>query len=193
LDDFPYALTVYDGHLIAGGAFSTAGGVSANRIARWDGSAWQPLDSGMNDNTVFALTVYNGELIAGGSFTTAGNVVVKFISRWDGSVWHSLGGGMNNEVFVLAVYDVGITGQLVAGGAFTTADDQVSVGWARFGPICSPGDLDEDGVVGPLDFQALLGDWGACPEPCAPSCAADLDGDCNVGITDFLTLLQNWG
>jgi hypothetical protein len=51
--------------LIAGGGFASAGGVACNCIARWDGSAWQPLGSGMN-NEVYALTVYNGELIAGG-------------------------------------------------------------------------------------------------------------------------------
>jgi len=56
-----------------------------------------------------------------------------------------------------------------------------------------PGDLDGDGVVGLLDFLALLAVWGPCPGPCPPSCPADLDGDCNVGITDFLLLLANWG
>jgi len=33
------ALTVYNGDLIAGGVFSTAGGVSANRIAKWNGTS----------------------------------------------------------------------------------------------------------------------------------------------------------
>ena len=33
------ALTVFNGELIAGGIFTTAGSASANRIARWDGSA----------------------------------------------------------------------------------------------------------------------------------------------------------
>jgi len=53
-------------------------------------------------------------------------------------------------------------------------------------------DLDGDGLVGITDFLQLLEEWGPCPGPCPPSCAADLDGDCNVGITDFLLLLENW-
>ena len=58
---------------------------------------------------------------------------------------------------------------------------------------CSvPGDLDGDGIVGIIDFLMLLAEWGPCPDPCPPSCAADLDGDCSVGITDFLLLLANW-
>ncbi len=55
-----------------------------------------------------------------------------------------------------------------------------------------PGDLDNDGTVGIVDFLALLLAWGPCPVPCPPACAADLDGDCAVGITDMLTLLNNW-
>ncbi len=55
-----------------------------------------------------------------------------------------------------------------------------------------PGDVDGDGIVGILDFLAVLGNWGPCPEPCPPSCAADLDDDCQVGIFEFLLVLGNW-
>jgi choice-of-anchor B domain-containing protein len=56
-----------------------------------------------------------------------------------------------------------------------------------------PGDLDNDGVVGILDFLEMLAAWGPCPDPCPPSCAADLDGNCTVGIGDFLIMVSNWG
>ncbi len=52
------------------------------------------------------------------------------------------------------------------------------------------GDIDGDGIVGIVDFLALLGDWGPCVEEC---CLADLDLDGEVGCTDFLLLLGNWG
>ena len=35
------------GNLYAGGYFTTAGGGSANHVARWDGEAWHALGSGM--------------------------------------------------------------------------------------------------------------------------------------------------
>jgi len=65
------------------------------------------------------------------------------------------------------------------------------------GPDCAgepevPGDVDADGVVGILDFLAVLGAWGPCPAPCPTTCAADCDNDCEVGITDFLIVLGNW-
>jgi len=82
MDGGVLSLTVYNGELIAGGRFTTAGGVAANKIARCDGGGWQPLGSGMN-NDVPSLTVYNGELIAGGYFTTAGGKVSAYIARWD--------------------------------------------------------------------------------------------------------------
>ncbi len=131
-----YAVTTWDPDgagpepevLVVGGDFTTAGGVKCNNIARWDGSQWQPLGTGMN-STVRALTVYNGELIAGGSFTTAGGVACNCIARWDGSQWQPLGTGMNGTVFALTAYN----GDLIAGGSFTTAGGQVSAYWARWG------------------------------------------------------------
>ena len=56
---------------------------------------------------------------------------------------------------------------------------------------CPPCDLDGDGVVGILDFLALLAAWGPCVD--CDDCPGDIDGDCMVGIVDFLTLLANWG
>lgn len=110
------ALTTYNGELIAGGDFTSAGGVAANRIARWDGSTWQPLGSGMNA-AVKALTVYNGELIAGGDFASAGGVAASRIARWNGSTWQPVGTGTNLPVNALCVHN----GELVAGGIFTQA------------------------------------------------------------------------
>jgi hypothetical protein len=55
----------------------------------------------------------------------------------------------------------------------------------------SPGDVDNDGIVGIEDFLAVLGAWGPCPDPPA-ACPADVDGDCEVGIVDLLIVLANW-
>jgi len=52
------------------------------------------------------------------------------------------------------------------------------------------GDLNGDGIVGIVDFLALLANWGPCEPGC---CLADLDIDGDVGIADFLLLLGNWG
>lgn len=104
------ALAVYNGELIAGGQFGEAGGVPCAAIARWNGSQWQPLGTGLA-GWAHALTVYNGELIVIGSFFSAGgNPAAQGLARWNGSNWQAFPpGGQNGNA--LSVYD----GKLVAG------------------------------------------------------------------------------
>jgi hypothetical protein len=114
------------GQLFVGGIFEFAGGVAANGVARWDGSAWHALGSGMgwgNRPSVNALAVYNSELIAGGEFTSAGGASISGVARWDGSTWQPLGLGLGGPlpyVFAMAVYN----GELVVGGVLTVAGGQ---------------------------------------------------------------------
>jgi len=58
-----------NGDLVAGGDFTTAGGVSANRIARWNGTSWSALGSGMNGGVNALTTLPDGDLVAGGGFS----------------------------------------------------------------------------------------------------------------------------
>jgi hypothetical protein len=170
------ALTIFNGELIAGGSFTTAGGISASKIARWDGTDWQPLGSGMNDS-VRSLTVYNGELIAGGYFTTAGGVSANHIARWNGTTWQPLGTGTvgpDPHVPALTVYN----GELIAGGPFTVAGGYASAHWARWGPACPRGDMICDQVVDEVDvpdFVAALLDPGSLTD-CTRS-LANVSGD----------------
>lgn len=109
-----------DGRLWATGAFTTAGGGAANRIAIWDLSAWAT--GGTFNNTGRALALgLDGRIYAGGEFTTingsldpAGRVAVFDTN------WLPVSTGFNGTVHALAVSPV--TGFVYAGGAFTTAD-----------------------------------------------------------------------
>ncbi|MGH9818420.1 MAG: delta-60 repeat domain-containing protein, partial [Candidatus Acidiferrales bacterium] len=82
----------------AGGSFTTAGGVLARHIARWDGSAWSALSSGASpgvNNVVYTLLFApDGSLYVGGEFTAAGGIPANRIARWDGSAWSALGSGL---------------------------------------------------------------------------------------------------
>ncbi len=110
--------------LYAGGEFTTAGGVSASRIAKWNGSSWSALGSGLNAR-VNALEVHGSggtsALFAAGEFTTAGGTSANFIARWNGSSWSALGSGTSAVIFDLAIYDDGSGRALYAGGNFLTA------------------------------------------------------------------------
>ncbi len=59
------------GNLYIGGYFHIVGDVFANFIAKWDGSSWTALGSGM-DSPVFALAVTGSDLYAGGLFHDGG-------------------------------------------------------------------------------------------------------------------------
>lgn len=83
VDNYVRGLGKYNGNIIVGGDFLTAGSVPANKIAKWNPntSAWSAMGTGMNDY-VKAIEVYNGELYAGGAFTTADGLPRAYIARW---------------------------------------------------------------------------------------------------------------
>jgi hypothetical protein len=122
-----YALTVSGTNIYAGGQFTAAGGVTANYIAKWDGSTWSALGSGM-DGVAGALAVSGTNLYAGGGFTTAGGAAVSNIAKWDGSTWSSLGSGVNSYVHALAISGT----NLFAGGGFGIAKWN-GVAWSALG------------------------------------------------------------
>jgi hypothetical protein len=130
-----------NGDLVVGGFFTTAGGVAANSIARWNGSTWSTLGTGFLGasglGSVAALAVLpSGDLVAGGFFTTAGGVVANNVARWDGSVWSTLGGGFVGTSALLQALAVLPNGELVVGGNFFLAGGQVSARFARYAPTC---------------------------------------------------------
>jgi hypothetical protein len=110
------ALAVSGSDLYVGGSFTTAGGAPATNIAKWNGSVWSALSSGINGG-VYALAISDSDLYAGGWFTTAGDVSANYIAKWNGCSWSSLGPGMNGFVGALAVSG----SDLYAEGNFTTA------------------------------------------------------------------------
>ncbi|MGQ0553485.1 MAG: hypothetical protein ACT4PU_09735 [Planctomycetota bacterium] len=113
--------------LYATGGFTTAGGNPASRIAKWNGSAWSALGSGLNSQGM-ALAVYNdgggAALYAGGFFTTVGGLPASHIARWNGTAWSALGAGVSGDdawVNALAAFNDGDGSQLYVGGSFTIA------------------------------------------------------------------------
>lgn len=182
------ALTTWDadgagpltGQIVAGGGFTNAGGVAASRIARWDGTAWQALGSGLNSG-VYALTTWDPdgagplpeELIAGGHFTMSAGAAVNHVARWDGVAWRPLADGVDGDVYALMTWDPDGPGplpvQLVAAGEFATAGGVVvnniarwdGVAWQPFGSgmdnwVLTLTTWDPDGA-GPLPAQLLSG------------------------------------
>jgi len=144
------------GDLVAGGSFTTAGGVSASRIARWNGTAWSPLGTGMN-STVWALAALpSGDLVAGGQFTNAGGNVSAYFARWTETniPWIAL---QPQPQTLDSAQTLTLTATPANGYA------NVSIQWQRNGvPITnglggsSPGGGTVSGASGPLASPTLL-------------------------------------
>lgn len=83
-----YALTTYDGLLIAAGPFHEVLGASPGNIAAWDGTSWEPI--GDANNTVFALDVYDSKLIAAGAFTAIDGQPLQYLASWNGTTWSGI-------------------------------------------------------------------------------------------------------
>lgn len=107
-----------NGYVYACGAFTTIGGVAANRIAYWDGAAWNALGSGFDSTAAEMAFAPNGNLYVTGAFTTAGGGAANYIAVWNGSTWAALGSGLGSSANSLVISNDGIV--YVTGG-FTTA------------------------------------------------------------------------
>lgn len=166
LDSTVYALTIYNGRLIAAGGFYKS---SPYGIAQWDGSNWLPTGSGMN-RIVSALTTYNGELIAGGWFTTAGGVPSNYWARW--GVPERIKGDLNHDCFVDWL-DLNLLVER------WLDDDCLYNGW------CYEADLNYDLKVDFEDFAKLAGNWN-------PPIVGDFNRDNKVDINDLAILAGYW-
>jgi hypothetical protein len=87
---YPHQLMVYDTSLYVVGNFTTAGGVTVNGIARWDGTQWNAMGVGF-DQDVYGIGVFDGEIYATGGFTHSGSTPLNCIAKWNGTSWVSPG------------------------------------------------------------------------------------------------------
>ncbi len=108
--------SVGDSFYIAG-KFDSIAGIAANSIARWNGTSWSTLGSGIHGDVRVLVDDGNGGLYAGGKFDSAGGMATSNIAHWDGTQWDSLGSGVNDTIFALFNTDT----LLYCGGAFTSA------------------------------------------------------------------------
>jgi len=127
--------------LYAGGFFTTIGptNVSANHVAKWDGSTWSRLGDGLGAGgyPVYDLAIFDDgsgpALYAAGAFYGTLNRIAK----WSGSSWLPLGdgSGLTNTVYALEPFN----GSLYAAGVFTQAGGKPANNIARWnGSAWSP-------------------------------------------------------
>lgn len=113
------ALTVAGNDVYAGGSFTTAGGLSANGIAKWNGTNWFALGSGVN-GSVSAISAVGSNIYVGGKFSTAGGVACTNLACWNGTAWTAVNAQMRGVPKALIAN--GTT--LYVGGAIDSVNNQ---------------------------------------------------------------------
>jgi hypothetical protein len=114
--------------------FTRIGGVAANKIATFDGSAWAPLGCGLEEGSSYGMLEYKGELYVTGQFDELGCIGANNIAKWnkDSSTWDDVSGGLtggNNPFgYTLAVYN----DELYVGGQFEQAGNVNTTNIARW-------------------------------------------------------------
>lgn len=128
-----YAMDFIGNDLYIGGQFSFAGSLAVNNIAKWNGTSWSTLGTGV-DGYVKSITHSGNDLYVSGVFQTAGGLTVNSIAKWNGTSWSQLGSGFLDEF--LSIGDVRsltfYNGDLYAGGSFYYADNDTAIAIAKW-------------------------------------------------------------
>ena len=209
--------------LYVGGRFTSIDGVSASRIARWDGAEWSALGSGIAGSgvavSIMTMTTFDDGTgpalyVGGQAFTTAGGQPANRVAKWDGTEWSNVGEGFaGGIVWKLVVHDDGDGEALYAFGTFTASGTTPlermakwnGTAWEPFGGGASgtvldalvvPGAAGDDLVIAG-QFTEIDGDAAnrlAVWEGCGgPGVPGDLNGDGVVDGADLGILLAAWG
>ena len=75
-------LALGNGDLLVAGAFTTAGGTTATRVALWNGSSYSALGTGVSGAASCAV-LHNGSIVLGGTFENE----QADLAVWNGSSW----------------------------------------------------------------------------------------------------------
>jgi len=112
------------GNIYVGGEFAyvknTDGtfNFNADRIAKWDGSSWSALASGVgasnSQSQVNSIATSGTDVYVGGTFNIIGVQSINRIAKWNGSSWSPLKFGADNDVNAIAV----LGSDVYIGGAF---------------------------------------------------------------------------
>ncbi|MBU0607038.1 MAG: hypothetical protein KKI08_04090, partial [Armatimonadetes bacterium] len=79
------------------GKVTSMGGTTVNHVARWNGSTWHALGTGLstaNLDQCATIAIGSNGLYVAGSFTTAGGVPASSVAQWNGTSWFDLDGGV---------------------------------------------------------------------------------------------------
>lgn len=94
LDGRVAQLVPWQGELLAAGSFLYGGHERLNRLATFDGTAWQPFPGGGSDGAIEDLYLDGAHIYIAGAFDLVGGTSCEGLARWDGVQWQGMGAGL---------------------------------------------------------------------------------------------------
>jgi len=117
---FTFNLRVIEGELYACGRIFMAGNITANGIAKWDGTSWSDVHDfpffDEEGDVINDCIMYNGDLYVCGSFYAGSGTSMLGIAKWNGSDWVGVGPMGVGQSACMEVYE----GKLYVGGYFSS-------------------------------------------------------------------------
>jgi hypothetical protein len=130
VNGYVFAMVAAGDNLYLGGDFTVAGGMAANRVARYNlaTNTWSTLGSGRGngvDRQIYTLAMIGNDLYVGGDFTQAnvGGAAVNVLklAKYNTvtNTWSPIGGngGVSSDVYAMTVHN----SDLFVGGSFIEA------------------------------------------------------------------------
>lgn len=152
-----YSIFINGSDIYVGGDFNFAGAIVTSNIARWDGTQWHNLSTGMNDFVRAIAVDTGGNIYAGGKFTQAGSKAdCNYIAMWDGTQWNNVGNGVsgsgeNTQINALTFF----ANEIYVGGNFLIAGTDTAKYIAKWnGTVWAPCGTGTNGVVNALDNKS---------------------------------------
>ncbi len=133
-----YAVYALDANNVyVGGNFTSAGGNTANRIAKWDGMNWTVIGSVGNNSVRAIYAVDASNVYIGGDFSSVNGVSgTARIAKWDGTNWTAIGttGLSSGAVYAIHALDannVYIGGSFSNAGGYFKRNLHCKMGWSK--------------------------------------------------------------
>ena len=144
-----------DGTIYVGGEFTSIGGISASKIARFNPltNVWQPLGdapTGTIPSVTGLLFSRDGNLYANGGFTTIGGVPVNYVAKWNGAGWSAMGDARIQNVIRAPLWEDESNG-IVMAGTFYNASGGTYNGTKRW--------TGATWITGPMQLSGISGNF----------------------------------
>ena len=154
--------------LYATGVFSSAGDISTQIIARWDGEEWHDMGEGLIGYPQAIAIDDQNNVYVGGQFFSSWNYPYEYyhLFKWEGTQWENIGDGFDGPVVSLAIDS---QDRLIAGGDFNTAGGIEAHGLARWNRT----------------------EWEALTQDYLRTYAIIIDGDTVYGLSSSIWKFQN--